>query len=159
MHRETDPAAAARYRGERQEGMSRAKIVISDAEQRARAIRWCQHLPLGTRIEFKKTQRTLPQNDRMWAMLTDISEQAVHAGRRFTPTGWKNLMMHGCGCEIEMVPSLDNSTMIPFGQSSSDLSIEEMTSLIEFMFWWGAQPENAIKWSDPALRALLQAAE
>lgn len=136
--------------------MSRALITIDTPEDRARAIHWCQRLPAGTRIEFKKARRTLKQNDRMWAMLTDIAEQREHCGRRYTPDLWKILMMHGTGLEVQLIPSLDNATMIPWGQSSSDLSKDEMSDMIEFMFAWGAQ--NGIIWSDPALRSLIASA-
>jgi NinB protein len=136
--------------------MSRALIILDTPEDRARAVHWCQHLPPGTRIEFKKSKRTLPQNARMWAMLTDIAEQKEHVGRRYTPDLWKILMMHGTGLEVQLIPSLDNETMIPWGQSSSDLSKEEMAELIEFMFCWGAN--NGIVWSDPALRSLIASA-
>jgi len=129
--------------------MSRALIIIGAPDTRARALDWVQRLPAGTRIEFKKPKRTLPQNDRMWAMLTDVAEQKQHAGRRYIPDQWKVLFMHGCGREVQFIPALDNSTFIPWGQSSSDLSKEEMAELIEFIFSWGAQ--NGVAWTDPSL--------
>ena len=136
--------------------MSRALITLDSPEDRARAARWCRDLPRGTRVEFKKTKRTLPQNARMWSMLTDVSTQKEHAGRRYPPDMWKILFMHGCGLEVQFIPSLDNATMIPWGQSSSDLSKDEMSDLIEFLFMWGA--ENSVIWSDPALRSLIASA-
>lgn len=84
----------------------------------------------------------------MWAMLTDIASQKEHAGRKYTPDQWKVLFMHACGREVQFIPALDNSTFIPWGQSSSDLSKEEMTNLIEFMFAWGA--ENSVTFHDGA---------
>lgn len=137
--------------------MSRALITINTPEDRARALHWVKHVSAGSRVEFKKARRTLPQNDRMWAMLTDIAEQKLHCGNRLTPNTWKILMMHGCGLEVETMPSLDGTEMIPFGQSSSDLGKEEASDLISFIFAWG--DENGVRWSDPALRSLLQAAE
>ena len=56
--------------------------------------------------------------------------------------------MHACGREVQFIPALDNSTFIPWGQSSSDLSKEEMTALIEFMFAWGA--EKSVTFHDGA---------
>lgn len=119
--------------------MSRAFLILANDGVRQRAAHWCMMLPEKTRVEFKQPKRTLPQNDRMWAMLTDISRQADHNGRRYTPDQWKVLFLHACGREVQFLPSLDGSTFIPWGQSSSDLSKEEMTSLIEFMFAWGAE--------------------
>lgn len=127
--------------------MSRALITINSAADRERAARWAMQMPLGGRVEFKDAKRSLPQNARMWAMLTDVATQKEHAGRKYTPDQWKVLFMHACGREVQFVPSLDNSTFIPWGQSSSDLSKQEMTDLIEFIFAWGA--ENGVVFHEP----------
>lgn len=119
--------------------MSRALVVIRGKAERERVARWAAQAPPGTRVEFKGEKRTIPQNDRMWAMLTDVSTQATHNGRKYTPDQWKVLFMHACGREVQFIPALDGSTFIPWGQSSSDLSKQEMTDLIEFIFSWGAE--------------------
>jgi hypothetical protein len=131
--------------------MSRALITVSSKFDRDRAARWAVQAPAGTRIEFKAPKRSLPQNDRMWAMLTDVATQKEHCGRKYTPDQWKILFMHACGREVQFIPALDNSTFIPFGQSSSDLSKSEMTDLIEFVFAWGAQ--NGVVFQDPEFAA------
>lgn len=128
--------------------MSRAVVVVKHSADRSLIARWADQVPEGTRVEFKKPKRSLPQNDRMWAMLTDVAQQKQHAGRKYTPDQWKVLFMHACGREVQFIPALDNTTFIPWGQSSSDLSVEEMTALIEFMFAWGA--ENGVKFHEPA---------
>jgi len=127
--------------------MSRALITVSSNIDRDRAARWAAQAPAGTRIEFKEPKRSIPQNDRLWAMLTDVATQKEHAGRKYTPDQWKILFMHACGREVQFIPALDNSTFIPWGQSSSDLSKGEMTDLIEFIFSWGAS--NGVTFQDP----------
>ncbi|MFB6449290.1 recombination protein NinB [Bradyrhizobium tunisiense] len=127
--------------------MSRAQLTLCDRPARERAMRWIEQAPAGTRVIFKDSKRSTAQNDRMWAMLTDVATQKEHAGRRYTPDQWKVLFMHACGREVQFVPSLDNKTFIPWGQSSSDLSKREMTDLIEFIFAWGA--ENGVTFHDP----------
>ena len=129
--------------------MSRHFLVIKRKEDRQRVHRYVDSAPLGTRIEFKAEKRTLPQNDRMWAMLTDIAQQKNHNGRKYTPDQWKVIFMNACGREVQFIPSLDNKTFIPWGQSSSDLSKMEMMDLITFMQAWGA--ENGVQFHDPAL--------
>lgn len=119
--------------------MSRAVILLSRADDRIRAKSWIDKAPWNTRVEFKAEKRSREQNDRMWAMLTDIAAQKEHSGRRYTPDQWKVLFMHACGREVQFIPSLDASTFIPWGQSSSDLSKGEMSNLIEFMLAWGAE--------------------
>lgn len=126
--------------------MARALLTMRELADREKAARWAMAAPVGTRIEFKRPKRTLPQNDRMWAMLTDIAEQKEHAGRKYSPDQWKVLFMHACGREVQFIPALDNGTFIPWGQSSSDLSKQEMTDLIEFMLAWGA--ENGVHFHD-----------
>ena len=127
--------------------MGRALITIHDTAARERASKWVRQAPFGTRVEFKETKRTLPQNDRMWAMLSDIAAQKLHCEERYTPDVWKNLMMHACGREMRFLPSLDNKELIPIAYSSSDLSKGEMSELIEFMLCWGA--ENGVVFHEP----------
>ena len=119
--------------------MSRALVVCYSQADRRKAADWCMKAPTGTRIEFKASKRTLPQNDRMWSMLTEVATQVTHLGNRYTPDQWKVLFMHACGREVQFLPGLDEKTFIPWGQSSSDLSKEEMSDLIEFIFAWGAE--------------------
>jgi hypothetical protein len=126
--------------------MSRALLRIDGPVTRARAADLLARVPDGTRVEFKGGRRTLPQNDRMWAMLTDVARQKEHAGRRFTPDQWKVLFLHAIGREVQFLPSLEGDTFIPWGQSSSDLSKTEMSELIEFIAAWGAQ--NGVVFQD-----------
>lgn len=119
--------------------MGRALIVIRDRKDRSKAAEWAWKSPGGTRIEFKAAKRSLEQNALMWSLLTQVAEQADHNGRKYTPDQWKVLFMHACGREVQFIPSLDGSTFIPWGSSSSDLSKQEMTDLIEFIFAWGAE--------------------
>ena len=127
----------------------RALLILANPQVRERAARWAQRLPDGTRVEFRGPQRTLDQNDRMWAMLTDIARQHEHHGKRYDASTWKVIFLTALGQEISFVPSLDGKSFIPLGTSSSKLSKAEMSDLIEYLFSWGA--ENAIVWSDPTL--------
>lgn len=126
--------------------MGRAVVVINSAADRHRIASWAEKAPWGTRVEFKASKRTLDQNSLMWVLLTEVAEQATHAGKRFTPDQWKILFMAACGNEVQFLPSLDGTTFIPWGQRSSDLSKEEMTQLIEFILAWGA--EHGIRFSE-----------
>jgi hypothetical protein len=102
---------------------------------------------VGARIEFKAPKRTLDQNSLLWAALTDVAQQVDHMGQRYSPDEWKILFMHACGREVRFLPGLDGKTFVPWGQSSSDLSKQEMTDLIEFIFSWGA--EHGVTFNDP----------
>lgn len=119
--------------------MTRALITLNSKFDMERAIRWIGQAPTGTRVEFKAPRRTLDQNAKFWSCLTDVATQKEHCGKRYTPDQWKILFLHACGREVQFLPALDGSTFIPWGQSSSDLSKEEMSELIEFIISWGAQ--------------------
>lgn len=126
--------------------MTRALIIIHSDFDRRRAAKWCEKAPDGCRVEFKAEKRSLDQNSRLWAMLTDVATQAQHNGRKYTPDQWKCLFLHACGREVQFIPALDNKTFLPWGQSSSDLSKAEMTELFGFIEAWGA--ENGVVFHD-----------
>ena len=114
--------------------MSRAVLVLNSPSIRAKALLWVTQAKDGSRVTFQSPKRTLPQNDRMWAMLTDFATQTDHHGVKLTPDNWKVLFLHAAGREATLVPSLDGQELIAIGQSSSDLSVEEMTAVIECIF-------------------------
>ncbi len=128
--------------------MGRALIVIHRPADRERAIAWVRRAPDETRIEFKASKRTLPQNALMWVLLTHISVQKLHHGRRYLPGDWKVIFLHALGRDTRFVPALDGTGFLPIGQSSSDLSIPEMTDMIEMLYSWGAQ--NGVDFADDA---------
>lgn len=132
--------------------MSRALIILQSAADRAKAANWAAKAPVGTRVEWKAPKRSLPQNDLMWAMLTDVSAQKEHFGRKYSPDIWKLLFMDGLGREVKFVPALDGTTVVPMNQSSSDLSREEMGALIDFIDAWGAQ--NGVTFHGPHEKAV-----
>lgn len=119
--------------------MTRYLVTLNSNADRERAWKFISAAPSGSRVELKAAKRTLPQNDRMWAMLTDIATQMQHHERKYTSDQWKVILMHAVGREVQFIPALDGSGFIPWGQSSSDLSKQEMSDLIEFMKVWGAE--------------------
>jgi len=118
--------------------MTRAVLILTNQAVRGKAALWCAKLPAGTRVEFKETKRSIPQNDRMWAMLTEVSQQARHHTFKLSPEDWKLLFLSQLRGELRLVPNLDGTGLVPLGNSSSDLSKGEMTALIELIFAYGA---------------------
>lgn len=123
--------------------MTRALLVLHNDSFRERAIDWIKRAPKETRVTFQGPKRTLPQNSRMWAMLTDVATQHEHCGRHYSAEEWKTIFMSSLGKEMRFAPALDGKGFVPLGQSSSNLSIAEMAELIEFIGSWGA--EHGIK--------------
>jgi len=128
--------------------MSRALIVLRRNEDRARARQWVERAPPGTRIEFKATKRSLPQNDRLWAFLTEIAAQKTWHGMKLSAADWKLIFMDALKKELRIVPNLDGDGFVNLGRSSSDLSKEEFSDLLELVTAWGA--EKGVIFNDPA---------
>ena len=122
-----------------------ATLVLTGVDARKRARGWITTAPRNTVVTFKKPGRTTPQNDRMWAMLTDVARQTDHNGRKYTPDQWKCLFMHACGHEVAFMEGL-NGEPFPAGFRSSKLTKEQMSDLIEFMFSWAA--EHDVQWTE-----------
>lgn len=128
--------------------MSRALLVINGNRDREKAISWIKGAPSGTRVEFKHSRRTLPQNSRMWAMLTDVASQVKWHGVRLAPDDWKLIFLDALKQEMRIVPNLEGNGFVNLGRSSSDLSKGEMGDLMELIAAWGAN--HGVKFHDDA---------
>lgn len=117
--------------------MSRAFLTLRTSDDRDRACRWIRQAPPGSRIEFKSPRRTLPQNDLMWSMLTDVATQLVWHGQKLTPDDWKDLFM-GALRKERLVPGI-NGGLTSIGMHSSDLTKDEMSDLIELIHAFAAE--------------------
>jgi hypothetical protein len=51
-------------------------------------------------VEFKAPKRSLPQNDRMWAMLTDVATQLPWHGIKLSPDDWKLIFLDALKREL-----------------------------------------------------------
>jgi hypothetical protein len=121
--------------------MTRALVVIKDDTDRDRICRWA-HSPLvtaGTRVEFKQAKRSIPQNDRLWAMLTDVAQQLKWHDMKLRPDDWKLVFLDALKREVRTVPNLDGTGFVNLGRSSSDLSKGEMSDLMELIAAFGTQ--------------------
>lgn len=118
--------------------MSRALITVRGSADRSRIAAMAAQVPYGTRVEFKQSKRSLPQNDRMWAMLTDISRQLPWHGKKLRPDDWKLIFLDGLKRDKLLVPNIDGDGFVNIGTSSSDLSKNEMSELIDLMAAFGA---------------------
>ena len=119
--------------------MSRATIIINSASDRRRIAELADAVPVGTCVEFKAAKRTLSQNDRMWAMLTDLSRQLPWHGIKLRPDDWKLVFLDALKREIRLVPNIDGDGFVNLGRSSRDLSKEEMSDLMELMAAFGTR--------------------
>ncbi len=88
-------------------------------------------------LEIKPATRSLEQNSRLWAMLDEISDQVDWYGRKLTPEEWKHVFTAALKKQ-DVVPGLDGGFVV-LGQSTSNMSVAEMTELIELSTAFGTQ--------------------
>lgn len=111
---------------------------------RGNAHRLVDAAPDGSVMKIEPPKRTLSQNDKFHAMLTDIA-LAKPMGRKHTPDDWKAILMNACGWECQFMEGLDGRPF-PTGFRSSRLSKAQMSTLIEYMYSFGA--EHGVRWSE-----------
>lgn len=131
--------------------MSRLVRALWTDADRAEVARWVNAAPKGSRVEVKAPQRSVPQNSRLWAMLSDVATQLPYHGIRLTADDYKLLFLDALKREVRMVPNLDGNGFVSLGRSSSDLSKEEMSDLLTIIEAFGAN--HGVQFHDEARAA------
>lgn len=126
-----------------------ALVTLHQDGDRQKAVRWAMIAPRGTRVKFLAPKRTVPQNQRLWAMLTDVATQLLWHGVKLTPDDWKLVFLDALNREIRMVPNVDGTGFVNLGRSSSNLSKEEMSDLFEIIHAFGAK--HGVVFHDPVM--------
>lgn len=88
-------------------------------------------------LTVKPSTRSLEQNARMWAMLTEISEQVEWYGHRLTAEEWKSVFSAAMK-RAKVVPGLDGGFVV-CGQSTSKMTRAEMSEMQTLMEAFGAE--------------------
>lgn len=94
--------------------------------------------PPGSVVTIKPPRRTLDQNSKLWALLSDIS-RAKPEGRELTPDVWKSLFLHALDHAQRFEMALDGKGMVPVGFRSSRLTKEQFSDLIELISEYAAR--------------------
>ena len=124
-------------------------FILDTLQARAEASRVLALAPHGSTVKIEAPKRTVDQNAKMWAMLSDVS-RSKPGGRHATPEVWKALFMHACGHAVQFEMGL-NGQPFPTGFRSSALSKAHMADLITFIIQWG--DEQGVRWSNEARAA------
>ena len=119
-------------------------VILRGKSQRDFAKTLIDLAPADAVVRVSAAKRTLDQNAKLWAMLSDLS-RAKPGGRVATPETWKALAMHACGFAVQFEMGL-NGQPFPVGFRSSQMTKPQMSMLIEWLYQFGA--ENGVRWSD-----------
>ena len=119
-------------------------VILSGTYQKLIAKTLVDQAPPGSVVTVSKPKRTVDQNSKMWAMLSDIS-RAKPGGRNYIPKVWKCVFMSDLGYQMQIVEGL-NGEPVPIDYSSSRLTRSQMSDLIELIYAFGS--ENFVLWSE-----------
>jgi hypothetical protein len=127
-------------------------VTLCNAQQghAAYAALWQQAKPLlvaghKLHLTLKTETRSLAQNARLWAMLTDVSRQVVWHGQKLAPEDWK-CMFSAALKKQRVVPGLEGGFVV-LGDSTSQMTVAEMCELQELIEAFGA--ENDVHFTAP----------
>ena len=101
-------------------------------------------------IDVRSDTRTAAQNRLMWSCLRDLSAQVEWFGKRLSDKGWKDFITAHLEGQ-ELVPNMDGSGFVALGKgkSTSDMTIAEMTAVIDLAHAFGA--DKGVKWSETSI--------
>ena len=96
--------------------------------------------------------RTVDQNRKMWAMLSDIAEQLpwpVNGSMvKLDAQDWKDILTASLLKHHRIAEGIDGGFVI-LGMRTSRMTKEQMGELIELMYAFGVNHE--IRWTDPTV--------
>jgi len=122
-----------------------ATFVLWGERDRLLALKAVQRAPIGQQVRISKRDRSVEQNRLLHGCLGDISDQLPwpkEYGELHDLIWWKRRLslqwMIDAKLEVEVVESLEGEEVGLFLPHTSDLTVEQYTSLIEFVFSFGA---------------------
>ena len=121
------------------------KVRLTSPLQRRYAHQLIDAAPDNSTVTIAGGDRTLDQNAKMWAMLTDIA-LARPESRKWTPETWKCAFMHSLGHQVQFAEGLDGAGPFPLGFRTSKLNKKQMSDLIEVIYEYGSR--HGVEWSE-----------
>lgn len=127
---------------------------LSHQTARQLAASYCLEGPDGLVVTFKEATRSLEQNARLHGMASDLSKQVPWCGQTLSVEQWKRFATAKLkkdkivfDCNDKGEPDA-NAGLIVLGASTSAMSVRDVSAIIEWFFWMGAQ--HNVAWTHEA---------
>jgi hypothetical protein len=134
--------------------VNKQSYFLIDSERRRNCIEFIKTLPANPAsplvVTIQEKTRSLDQNAKLWATLSDVSDQVDWHGRKLTSEEWKWVFTAALKKQ-DVVPGIDGGFVV-LGQSTSRMTVGEMRDLIELISAFGA--EQGVRFGDEAAEAL-----
>lgn len=122
------------------------KVTLNNAQQGHAVLKdvWTRAKPYllaGNKLvlTIEQEKRSLLQNSKLWAMLSEVSQQVKWHGEKLSPEDWKHIFSAALKKQ-RIVPGIDSGFVV-LSQSTSKMNVSEMADLIELIFAFGASHE------------------
>lgn len=119
-------------------------VILSNTRRREQAHRLVASAPAGSVVEITPPGRTLPQNARLHAMITDVARQVewpIGSGTKRTVEAWKDIFtaaLRSANHGLDVVPGL-NGGFVLLGMHTSRMTKAELGELMDLIEAFGAQ--------------------
>jgi hypothetical protein len=129
-----------------------ATIHLSSRAGRLTALQAVRDAPDEAVVIVKPPRRTLHQNDKLHALVTDVANQVAWHGQKLSVEAWKDIFtaaLRSSRHQIETVPGIDGG-FVMLGMHTSGMSRAECSDLIELIYAFGAGHD--VRWTEPKLQ-------
>lgn len=129
------------------------QFFLRSNQVRLNCIEFIRELPTDDKkplvVKIQPITRSLEQNSKLHALLSDISKQCEFNGKKRDIDTWKMIMVSAhtvaTGGQVEIATGLEGED-INLRESTAQMSIKRSASLIEYITAWGV--ENGVKFND-----------
>ena len=129
------------------------QFFLRSNQVRLNCIEFIKELPTDDKrpfvVKIQPMTRSLEQNSKLHALLSDISKQCEFNGQKRDIDTWKIIMVSAhkiaTGGKAEMVIGLEGE-VINLRESTAQMSVQRLASLIEYIQSWAV--ENEVKLND-----------
>ena len=133
--------------------MDKQQFFLRNEQVRSNCQAFIQGLPTDDKkplvVKIQPITRSLEQNSKLHALLSDISKQCEFNGKKRDIDTWKMIMVSAhkiaTGGQAEMVIGLEGE-VINLRESTAQMSVKRLASLIEYITCWGVQ--NGVRFND-----------
>lgn len=129
--------------------MNKHYYILAHQTARNLAAQACLEAPEGWIVRVEPPTRSGEQNCMLHGQLGDIAKQVDWYGQKFNPLVWKRLTTYSYLREVResplLIPALDHNGMDVIYEKTSQMSVKQMTGLIEWNFAFGS--EHNVQWT------------
>lgn len=129
--------------------MTKLAFVLNETSRR-NAMAALVNAPDGMEVIIQQRKRTLPQNDKLHAVLRDISEQVVWYGEKLSVDEWKIIL--SASWKKQSVKRGIDGGFVVMGTSTSAMTKAELSELVELAYAFGS--EQGVRFSETVYLAV-----